>query len=118
MSIISSFPPSELPNINNDDPSSDPLSRLRFTLETMPGSREYEFTPPTTGIITELYEAFWGTHASHFVRNPSADLPLHASLHEVQQRQGFGDAGKERKPIPGRACGNVFRKGECGFQCR
>lgn len=119
MSTFSSFLPSKLLNINNRDRSSDPLSRLRFALETMPGSRKYEFTPLTrTEIITELYEAFWGTHASHFVPNPSANLPLHTSLHELQQRQGFGGAGKERKPIPGRACGNIFRKGECCFRCR
>ena len=119
MSTFSSFLPSKLLNINNRDRSSDPLSRLRFALETMPGSRKYEFTPLTrTEIITELYEAFWGTHATHFVPNPSANLPLHTSLHELQQRQGFGGAGKERKPIPGRACGNIFRKGECCFRCR
>ena len=119
MSTFSSFLPSKLLNINNRDRSSDPLSRLRFALETMPGSRKYEFTPLTrTEIITELYDAFWGTHASHFVPNSSANLPLHTSLHEVQQRQGFGGAGKERKPVPGRACGNIFRKGECCFRCR
>ena len=119
MSTFSSFLPSKLLNINNRDRSSDPLSRLRFALETMPGSRKYEFTPLTrTEIITELYEAFWGTHAGYFVPNQSANLPLHTPLHELQQRQGFGGAGKERKPIPGRACGNIFRKGECCFRCR
>ena len=119
MSTFSSFLPSKLLNINNRDRSSDPLSRLRFALETMPGSRKYEFTPLTrTEIITELYEAFWGTHVGHFVPNPSGNLPLHTSLHELQQRQGFGGAGKERKPTPGRACGNIFRKGECCFRCR
>jgi hypothetical protein len=97
MSTFSSFLPSKLLNINNRDRSSDPLSRLRFALETMPGSRKYEFTPLTrTEIITELYDAFWGTHASHFVSNPSANLPLHTSLHELQQRQvlvGLGRRG-------------------------
>ncbi|KAF9777784.1 hypothetical protein BJ322DRAFT_519836 [Thelephora terrestris] len=81
-------------------------------------SRKYEFTPLTrTEIITELYGAFWGSHANHFVSNSSANLPFHISLHELQHRLGFGGAGKERKPTPGRACGNIFRKGECYVRC-
>ena len=119
MTSFSSFLPSKLLNINNRDRSSDPLSRLRFALETMPGSRKYEFTPMTrTEIITELYDAFWGSHTNLFVSNPSANLPLHTSLYELQHRLGFGGAGKERKPIPGRSCGNIFKKGECCFRCR
>jgi len=119
MSTFSPSLPPKPPNIDNHDQSSDPLSRLRSTLETILGSPKYEFTPLNhTEIITELYEAFWGTHASHFVPNPSADLPLHASLHEVQQRQGFGGVGKKGKTILGRACGNTFREGECYFKCR
>jgi E3 ubiquitin-protein ligase UBR1 len=104
MSTFSSFLPAKLLNINNRDRSSDPLSRLRFALETMPGSRKYEFTPLTrTEIITELYDAFWGSHANHFVSNPSANLPLHTSLHELQHRLGFGGAGRrENQPRVGR----------------
>ena len=51
----------------------------------------------------ELYRAF---------SNPSANLPLHTSLHGVQRRQGFGGAGKERNPISDEACGDIFGEGE------
>lgn len=105
--------------MNNRDRSSDPLSRLRFALETMPGSRKYVFTPATrTEIISELYDSFWGSHVDLFVTNTTVNLPLHSTLHEVQNRLGFGDSGKEEKVVPGRACGNIFKKGECCFRCR
>jgi E3 ubiquitin-protein ligase UBR1 len=85
----------------------------------MPGSRKYVFTPATrTEIITELYESFWGVHSDFFVLNPSINLPLNSTLHELQYKLGFGNSGKEEKVVPGRACGNIFKKGECCFRCR
>ena len=120
MSGLSSFLPAKLlGSMNNRDRPSDPLSHLRFALETMPGSRKYVFTPATrTEIISELYEAFWGSHAGLFVPNPVVDLPLQSTLHEVQHRTGFGNIGKEEKIVLGRPCGNIFKKGECCFRCR
>ncbi|OSX68023.1 hypothetical protein POSPLADRAFT_1129207 [Postia placenta MAD-698-R-SB12] len=66
------------------DRTSDPLSRLRFALETMPGSRKYVFTPTTRAeILSELYDAFWGPYAHLFLPNSNSSLPLHAMLSEA-----------------------------------
>ena len=83
MSTFSSFLPSKPLSINNCWPS-DPFSHLIFALEMMPGSCKYKSAPLThTEIIIELYDTFWGPHASYFAPNPAANLPLHTSLHEV-----------------------------------
>lgn len=98
------------------DRSADPLSRLRFALETMPGSRKYVFTPATRAeILSELYDSFWGPYAHLFLPNSNSSLPLHATLSEVQATAG---GPKNQAPAPGRTCGHVFQKGESCFRCK
>jgi E3 ubiquitin-protein ligase UBR1 len=105
--------------MNPRDRTSDPLSRLRFALETMPGSRKYVFTPATRAeILSELYDAFWGPYAHLFLPNSNSSLPLHSTLSEVQARLGFSGAGEPDPIVPGRPCGNIFVKGESCFRCK
>ncbi|EMD41464.1 hypothetical protein CERSUDRAFT_146440 [Gelatoporia subvermispora B] len=117
MSGLSTFLPARfLANMHPRERSSDNLSRLRFALETMPGSRKYVFTPATRAeILAELYDAFWGPYAHLFLPNSNSSLPLHATLSEVQ-----ADAGlfKETPVVPGRPCGHIFKKGEACFRCK
>ncbi|TFK62655.1 hypothetical protein BDN72DRAFT_382278 [Pluteus cervinus] len=102
----------------NSGATADPLSHLRFVLETLPGSRKYVFTPATRAeILSELYDAFWGPYAHLFLPNSNSSLPLHATLSEVQVSLGFSGAGKE-EPVPGRPCGHIFKKGESCFRCK
>ncbi|KAF9527898.1 hypothetical protein CPB83DRAFT_907266 [Crepidotus variabilis] len=73
MSSLSSFFPTRRPpqSTNNPPPPSsstphsthpqDPLSDLRFSLEIMPGSRKYMFTPSARAeILEKVYRAFVG----------------------------------------------------------
>lgn len=117
MSALSSlFPSRLLGSIHARDRSSDPLSRLRFALETMPGSRKYVFTPATRAeILTELYDSFWGSNSHFFLPNSNSSLPLHALLSQVQLNAGIL---KDQPPIPGMFCGHIFKKGECCFRCK
>ena len=119
MSSLSSFFPSRFlgsMHSNPRDRQTDPLSRLRFTLETMPGSRKYNFTLATRAeILAELYDAFWGPYAHLFLPNSNSSLPLHATLSEVQASAG---QLKEHQVLPGRPCGNIFKKGESCFRCK
>lgn len=119
MSSLSSFFPSRLlgsMHSNPRDRQTDPLSRLRFTLETMPGSRKYNFTAATRAeILAELYDAFWGSYAHLFLPNSNSSLPLHATLSEVQASVGHF---KDPQFIPGRPCGYIFKKGESCFRCK
>ena len=118
MSSLSSFLPARLLGMHSNprDRQTDPLSRLRFTLETMPGSRKYLFTPATRAeILAELYDAFWGSYAHLFLPNSNSSLPLHATLSEVQASIGML---KEPQVIPGRPCGHIFKKGESCFRCK
>ncbi|KAM5534387.1 hypothetical protein V8D89_011980 [Ganoderma adspersum] len=119
MSSLTSFFPSRLlgsMHSNPRDRQTDPLSRLRFTLETMPGSRKYNFTSATRAeILAELYDAFWGSYAHLFLPNSNSSLPLHATLSEVQASVG---QFKEPQVIPGRPCGYIFKKGESCFRCK
>ncbi|PFH47196.1 hypothetical protein AMATHDRAFT_152756 [Amanita thiersii Skay4041] len=101
------------------DRPSDPLSHLRFVLETMPGSRKYVFTPATRAeILSELYDAFWGQYAHLFLPNSNTSLPLHHTLNEVQVSLGFSGAGQPDPPYPGKICGQIIGKGESCFRCR
>lgn len=94
----------------------DPLGRLRFVLDTMPGSRKYVFTPATRAeILSELYDAFWGSYAHLFLPNSNSSLPLHALLGEVQTRSG---SHKQVSSAPGRPCGRLFKKGESCYRCK
>ncbi|KAI0638910.1 hypothetical protein C8Q77DRAFT_1078285 [Trametes polyzona] len=121
MSGLSSFFPSKFLGSAQPQPSprerlTDPLSRLRFTLETMPGSRKYNFTPATRAeILAELYDAFWGPYAHLFLPNSNSSLPLHATLSEVQAAAGLS---KDPQVVPGRPCGHIFKKGESCFRCK
>lgn len=66
------------------------LTRLRFTLDTLPGSKKYIFTPDTRQeILSELYETFWGNHGSFFLPSAISLPPVQMLLSEVQQRHGF-----------------------------
>ncbi|KAF7982421.1 hypothetical protein HWV62_28541 [Athelia sp. TMB] len=120
MSGFSSFLSSKfLPTMNPRDRPSDPLSRLRFALDTMPGSRKYVFTPATRAeILSVLYDAFWGPYAHLFLPNSNSSLPLHATLSNVQVELGFSGAGGEEPIVPGRPCAHIFTKGECCFRCK
>lgn len=120
MSALSSFFPSKfLPSsMNPRERASDPLSHLRFALETMPGSRKYTFSSATRAeILSELYDAFWGSYAHMFLGSNSS-LPLHATLSEIQTSLGFSGAGKPPPLIPGRPCGHILKKGESCFRCK
>lgn len=119
MSGLSSLFPSRLLGSMHTHPrdrTSDPLARLRFALETMPGSRKYVFTPATRAeILSELYDAFWGPHANLFLPTSLTSLPSQSTLSEVQNSAGLN---KEQPIIPGRPCGYIFRKGEACFRCK
>ncbi|KAE9403494.1 hypothetical protein BT96DRAFT_917440 [Gymnopus androsaceus JB14] len=119
---LSSFFPSKLflpSSMNPRDKTSDPLSHLRFVLETMPGTRKYIFTSATRAeILSELYDAFWGPYAHVFLPNSNSSLPLNATLSEVQAKLGFCGAGKEAPLIPGRPCAHILKKGEPCFRCK
>lgn len=118
-SFSSLFSSKLLASMTPRDRPSDPLSRLRFALETMPGSRKYVFTPATRAeILSELYDAFWGPYAHLFLPNSNSSLPLHATLSEVQTSLGFAGAGQEEPVIAGRPCGHIFKKGESCFRCK
>jgi E3 ubiquitin-protein ligase UBR1 len=120
MSGLSSFFPSKLlGSINPRERPADPLNHLRFSLETMPSSRKYVFTPATRAeILSDLYDAFWGPYSHLFLPNSNSSLPLHATLSEVQASLGFAGAGHEDYVIPGRPCGRIFKKGESCFRCK
>ena len=99
--------------------TTDGLTRLRFTLETLPGSKKYIFTPATRcEILSELYETFWGPHGNFFLPNAISYLPVQALLSEVQTRYGFHGAGGDPPIIPGRSCGHIFTKGESCYRCK
>jgi hypothetical protein len=120
MSSFSSFFPTKLlGSINPRDRTADPTARLRFALETMPGSRKYVFTPATRAeIISELYDSFWGSYSHLFLPPSQAGLPPHATLSDVQLSLGFSGAGEEDPVIPGRPCGRICKKGEPCFRCK
>ncbi|KIK56391.1 hypothetical protein GYMLUDRAFT_1016120 [Collybiopsis luxurians FD-317 M1] len=119
---LSSFFPSKLflpSSMNPRDKSSDSVSHLRFVLETMPGSRKYNFTSATRAeILSELYDSFWGPYAHVFLPNSNSSLPLNAMLSDVQAKLGFCGAGKEPPIIPGRPCASILKKGEPCFRCK
>ena len=119
MSSLSSFFPAKL--LGSMQPrdrggQSNSLARLRFALDTMPGSRKYVFTPSTRAeILAELYDSFWGSYAHLFLPNSNSSLPLNVTLSEVQAKAG---SSKESSVTPGRPCGHIFKKGEACFRCK
>ncbi|KAK7047224.1 E3 ubiquitin-protein ligase ubr1 [Paramarasmius palmivorus] len=105
--------------MNTRERATDPLSHLRFTLETMPGQRKYSFTAATRAeILSELYDAFWGSYAHLFLPLSNSSLPMHATLSEVQASVSFCGAGKDGPVAPGRPCAHVLKKGESCFRCK
>ncbi|KAI5118525.1 hypothetical protein M0805_007693 [Coniferiporia weirii] len=99
--------------------TTDGLTRLRFTLETLPGSKKCIFSPGTRSeILAELYETFWGPHGSYFLPNAISYQPVQLLLSEVQTRYGFHSAGTEPPIVPGRPCGHIFLKGESCYRCK
>lgn len=101
----------KLPNNNG----TDPLARLRFAIETMPGSRKYLFTPSTRiEVLNELYTSLWGGHGSEFSEayfGVPVGKRMDGLLSEVQ-----GPAPETI--VPGRPCGRIFKKGDSCYRCR
>lgn len=99
--------------------TTDGLTRLRFTLETLPGSKKYIFSPETRSeIYSELYDTFWGPHGAYFVPSAAACLPMTTPLSEAQIKYAFHGAGSEPPVIPGKPCGHIFAKGESCYRCK
>lgn len=97
----------------------DPLSRLRYTFETLPGSHQHVWSTAARGkVLAELYDAFWGAHANLFLPASNPTLPAHTTLAEYQARTKFNGAGEDDPTIPGRPCGHIFNKGESCFRCK
>jgi len=100
-------------------PPSDPLSHLRFVLETLPGSRKYVFTPATRAeILSELYDAFCVNHPTLFLPASSSTLPSNQTLHQAQLASGFAGSGQSDPPYPGKVCSRTILRGESCFRCR
>uniref|UniRef100_A0A8H8CS44 E3 ubiquitin-protein ligase n=1 Tax=Psilocybe cubensis TaxID=181762 RepID=A0A8H8CS44_PSICU len=115
MSALSSFFPPRRPLSNHGDFLSD----LRFSLEIMPGSRKYVFTPAARAeIISKLYIAFMGTYPNLFLPSGVSQVPPHTLLSEYQVSVGFAGAGKEDPMVPGRPCSHIFNKGESCYRCK
>ena len=99
--------------------TTDGLTRLRFTLETLPGSKKCIFTPGTRmEILSELYETFWGQNGSYFLPSAIQNAPVQQLLSELQVRYSFHGAGGEMPIVPGRSCGHIFAKGEACYRCK
>ncbi|GAB1525865.1 E3 ubiquitin-protein ligase ubr1 [Rhizoctonia solani] len=93
----------------------DPLARLRFALETMPGSRKHVFSNGTRAdVLKELYDAMWGNY-SHLFVTWGAPLAPDVLLGDAQREN---IPGVDDLPIPGRGCGHIFKRGESCFRCR
>lgn len=120
--MMSGFPSFSrfLSSMNPRDRSSDPISHLRFVLETMPGSRKYEFEPSArSDILYQLYDSLWGPYSALFLPEAlDGALPPGALLSEAQIALSFLGAGKSEMVVPGRPCGHIFRKGESCFRCK
>ncbi|CAE6498279.1 unnamed protein product [Rhizoctonia solani] len=93
----------------------DPLARLRFALETMPGSRKHVFSNGTRAdVLKELYDAMWGNYSNLFV-TWGAPLAPDVLLGDAQREN---IPGVDDLPTPGRGCGHIFKRGESCFRCR
>ncbi|CAE6425553.1 unnamed protein product [Rhizoctonia solani] len=93
----------------------DPLARLRFALETMPGSRKHVFSNGTRAdVLKELYDAMWGNY-SHLFVTWGTSLAPDALLGDAQREN---IPGVDDLPTPGRGCGHIFKRGESCFRCR
>ncbi|TFK28429.1 hypothetical protein FA15DRAFT_584399 [Coprinopsis marcescibilis] len=100
----------------SQDPRSDPLSDLRFSLEIMPGSRKYVFTPAARAeILSKLYASLLGSNQKYFLPPGVESVPQHQLMSEYQSSVGFGGPVYR---IPGRPCGYIFKKGESCYRCK
>ncbi|KAJ7160500.1 hypothetical protein C8R43DRAFT_1233736 [Mycena crocata] len=107
--LISKFLPSSM------NPR-DPISHLRFFLDSLPSARKYVFDDNARAeVLSALYDAFCGAHADLFLPH---SIPQHMLLSEAQMEVGFQGAGKDEPVIPGRPCSHVFKKGESCFRCK
>jgi len=115
MATLSAFFPSRRPPSSH----SDYLTDLRFSLEIMPGSRKYVFTPAARSeILNKLYIAFMGQHPNLFLPNGVSQVPPGLLLSEYQTSMGFNGAGKGDPMVPGRPCSHIFKKGESCYRCK
>ena len=125
MSGISSFFPSRRANppmstnATQDRDRPDLLDELRFSLEVMPGSRKYVFTPAARAeILKKLYMPFMGSYPQLFLPSGVTQVPQHALLSEYQASVGFSAAGRDDPVVPGRPCSHIFKKGESCYRCK
>jgi len=101
---------------SNRDRHTDPLARLRFAIETMPGSRKYQFTPSTRNeVLAELYAAFWGHYSHLFLPQSSGSF---VGLLSEAQKDAFAKSEVEDPTVPGIPCGRIFKKGDSCYRCR
>ncbi|KAF8961326.1 hypothetical protein BDZ97DRAFT_1760064 [Flammula alnicola] len=87
----------------------------QFSLEIMPGSRKYVFTPlhaPTPEIIMKLYVAFMGQYPQMFLPGGVSQVLPHVLLSEYQTSIGFGGAGKEDPLCPANLVAISSRRGK------
>ena len=104
---------------NVKDRSTDGFTKLRFSLETLPSSRRFTFTPAVRAeVLTELYDAFWGPYASFFIPSALSGIPSNTLLSHVQTRYNFHGAGTQESAGMGRSCGHIFDKGESCYRCK
>lgn len=120
--LTSLFPSGILGNSNNSghrDRTTDGITRLRFTLETLPGAKKYVFSPSVkSDILTELYDTFWGQHATLLMPHGVTKMPPGILLSDLQIQYRYNGAGGEQPITPGRTCGHIFVKGESCYRCK
>ena len=103
----------------SQDPRSDPLSDLRFSLEIIPGSMKFVFNASArTEILAKLNASLIGTNQKHFLPKGVNNIPQGQLLSEYQASVSFGGAGKDGGPVKGRSCSHIFRKGETCYRCK
>jgi len=122
MSSLSSFFPGRFLGSSAGSRStdrSDALSHLRQALEGMPAARKYSFTPSARAeVLSELYDALWGSYAHMFLPNSTSSIPMNVMLSSYQVSTGFMGAGKQSPIVPGRPCGQILKRGESCFRCK
>ena len=120
MSALSTFFPTRRPASSTmAQDRMDLLSDLRFSLEIMPGSRKYVFTPTARAeILTKLYVSFMGQYPHLFLPSAVSQVPIHSLLSEYQCSVSYCGAGKEDPLIPGQPCNHIFKKGESCYRCK
>ena len=103
----------------SQDPRSDPLSDLRFSLEIMPGSRKFVFNASARAeILTKLNASLFGSNQKYFLPKGVNNVPQHQLLSDYQANVLFGGAGKDEEAEGGRPCSHIFRKGETCYRCK